>query len=73
MPIVSPYEIDSLIGGDSLRLPVIFLDDIRAPRVLGREGIFNNFMIIFDEKEYRSAFIKHDEPETATIRDVLNA
>ena len=44
-----------------LKIPVIFLESYTAPRILGREGIFANFGIMFDEVKNRTAFLDQRE------------
>ena len=39
------------------RIPVIFAKNQNVPRVLGREGIFSKFAILFDEARRRTAFL----------------
>lgn len=39
------------------RVPVIFAKNPSVPRVLGREGIFSKFAILFDEARRRTAFL----------------
>lgn len=43
------------LNGRQLKIPVIFVD-AAVPRVLGREGIFAKFSIIFDESARRTGF-----------------
>lgn len=65
------HRVDAQIGEEKISLPAIFLDDLRAPRVLGREGIFSRFMIIFDEQKFQSTFIHRDDPTISVIRNLL--
>lgn len=46
------------LGGKKLRIPVIFIENVPVPRILGREGIFSLFGIVFDEAKRRSAFLE---------------
>lgn len=41
-----------------LRIPIIFIESVSVPRILGREGVFPLFGIIFDEAKRRSAFLE---------------
>ncbi|OGZ99040.1 MAG: hypothetical protein A3D41_03300 [Candidatus Sungbacteria bacterium RIFCSPHIGHO2_02_FULL_41_12b] len=47
------------IGGVSFSAPAVFAIRDDVPRVLGRDGVFNNFFIIFDEKRRRAALLKY--------------
>lgn len=46
------------LNGKKLRIPVIFIENIPVPRILGREGVFPFFGIVFDEAKRRSAFLE---------------
>jgi hypothetical protein len=50
------------------RIPVVFIDDPSAPRILGREGFFERFGILFDEPKHRTALL-----ETRDERKHINA
>jgi len=64
------HEITVRIGQETCGLPVVFLDSGRAPRVLGREGIFDRFMIIFEEDKRRSMFARNDEDVVLRISNL---
>jgi hypothetical protein len=51
-----------------IKIPVIFVEDIFVPRILGREGIFPQFGILFDEFKKRTVFLPSDEE-----RNVINS
>jgi len=53
-------------------LPVIFLDQEIAPRVLGRAGIFERFILVFEEKRKRVGFIKKGVTEAGVIQKILD-
>lgn len=38
------------VGDRKLKIPAIFVDHVSIPRILGREGIFPRFGIVFDER-----------------------
>lgn len=59
------------LGKEALEIPIVFLDHEFAPRVLGREGIFENFILVFEEKKHRTGFIKEATREAKTIQKVL--
>lgn len=51
------HEVVIDLGGDAVRIPLVFLDDDSAPRVLGRTGIFDRYTIIFEEHKRRSILV----------------
>jgi hypothetical protein len=52
------HEISLEIQGCLIdRVPVVFAKNRNVPRVLGREGIFSRFAIVFDEARKRTAFL----------------
>ena len=40
-----------------IKIPVIFISNTLVPRILGREGVFFNFGILFDEQKNRTVFL----------------
>ena len=52
----------------AFKIPIIFIEDPAAPRILGREGFFERFGILFDESRHRTALI-----ETSRERKRINA
>lgn len=61
------------LGSEKLRLPVVFLENDSVPRVLGREGVFNRFTIVFEEKRHRSAFLLSGSKESKSVQKVLDS
>ncbi|MBI3420637.1 MAG: retroviral-like aspartic protease family protein [Candidatus Sungbacteria bacterium] len=52
------HEISLEIQGCLInRVPVVFTRNRNVPRVLGREGIFSKFTVIFDEARKRTALL----------------
>jgi len=49
-----------------IKIPVVFVENVFVPRILGREGIFSQFGILFDEPKTRTAFFDFKE-ERKTI------
>jgi hypothetical protein len=45
------------IGNERIKIPVIFIDHPDVPRILGRDGVFSRFIIMFDEVRRRVAFL----------------
>ena len=68
------YQITARLGNEILKLPLVFLDSDIAPRVLGRAGIFEKFLLVFEEKEHRTGFIGDDlgEGKAGIIHKILN-
>lgn len=50
------------------RIPVIFVEYESIPRILGREGVFNNFGIMFDGAKRRTCFL-----DTRKERKIINS
>ena len=44
------------IGKYTIKLPVVFIDHPATLRILGREGLFEKFLIVFDEQKQRTLF-----------------
>lgn len=40
-----------------MKIPIIFVESISIPRILGREGVFPRFGILFDESNHRTVFL----------------
>ena len=59
------------LNGIKFRIPVVFLDKDSVPRVLGREGVFDNFMVMFDEQKHLSAFVPAKAKEAGLMRKIL--
>ncbi len=71
---VFPYGITLRvkIAGNNLVLPVVFLESETAPRVLGREGLFNAFTIVFDEHRQRSGLLGEGTKEQHKVGKILD-
>ena len=67
------HYVAAKLNGTRLRIPITFLDNNNAPRVLGRAGIFNNFTIIFEESMKRSGFFDEHTTGFRAIRKILGA
>jgi len=50
-------------NGIVLKVPVIFIERATVPRVLGREGIFSRFCIVFDEAKRRILFLENKKEQ----------
>ena len=45
------------VGDETLKIPVVFVEHPTVPAILGREGVFTSFAIVFDEARRRVALI----------------
>lgn len=45
------------IGIYDIKLPVVFIDNPATLRILGREGLFDKFLIMFDEEKQCTLFL----------------
>ncbi len=54
------HEVLVRLGTSEIKLPLAFLTNNNAPRVLGRDGIFNYFTIVFEESRTCSSFIDNE-------------
>lgn len=66
------HQIAIRIENEIFQLPIVFLDVSNAPRIFGRAGIFENFILIFEEKKQRVGFIGKDQQEAKTIQKILD-
>jgi len=66
------HQISARLGNEIFQLPVIFLDRDITPRVLGRAGIFEYFLLIFEESHKRTGFVKENQKEARIIQKILN-
>lgn len=61
------------LGGEEINLPFVILDTNEAPRVLGREGIFDRYTIVFEESKRRTGFLAEGAQETVDVAKILDA
>ena len=54
-------KIEIRLNGKKLRIPVIFIAGVPVPRILGRQGVFSLFGIVFDEAKRRSVFLEAEK------------
>lgn len=66
------HEIKVRIGSEKIFLPIAFLDDDLAPRVLGRLGLFEKFSIVFEESKKRTGFLHNMGKEAKNISKILD-
>lgn len=57
---ISAYRHDVYMRFESLilKVPILFAHDNVVPRIIGREGVFSQLLIIFDEAKRRSGFAR---------------
>ncbi|MDP3772505.1 MAG: aspartyl protease family protein [bacterium] len=60
------------IGEDAIKIPLAFLDNETSPRVLGRAGIFDRFIVIFEEQKKRSGFIGKNSKEAGAVSIIFD-
>lgn len=66
------HELPVRLGKNFIKIPVVFLNSDSAPRVLGREGLFNKFTIVFEEAERRSGFLARAKSEAKKVEKILD-
>ena len=67
------HELSVHLAGEGFVIPVVFLNENTAPRVLGRAGVFDAFTIIFEERRNRSVFLRNDSEETHALQVLLRS
>ena len=55
------HMITCMLGVYTISLPVVFIDHPATLRILGREGLFDKFLILFDEKKRRTIFLSPNQ------------
>jgi len=66
------HIIDIKLKGNSLKLPVVFLDSDNVSRILGREGVFDRFTLIFEESKNRTGFLGTKSNESRKVDTILD-
>jgi hypothetical protein len=66
------HSIPIRIGIHGIELPVAFLNSSNSPRVLGREGIFDNFTIVFEESRRQSALLETNSSEAKSLQSAIS-
>ena len=66
------HEIEVFLKNIPVQLPVVFLDKEIGSRVLGRAGIFENFILVFQENQRRTGFFREGGKEGKQIQKILN-
>lgn len=65
------HRVSIRFAGEDFVLPVVFLDDDEAPRVLGRSCVFEKFTIILEECVKRSVFVRTGSKEAQSLRALV--
>ena len=66
------HAVDIRLKDDVLTIPIVFLDDDDAPRILGRAGVFEHFTIVFDEAQRRTGWLDPESPPAHAVGQMLN-
>lgn len=66
------HNVDVHLKDTFLRLPIVFLDKEITPRILGRAGLFENFILVFQENQKRTGFLKESAREAKLVQNILN-
>ncbi|TSC80062.1 MAG: Uncharacterized protein G01um101429_266 [Parcubacteria group bacterium Gr01-1014_29] len=66
------HDIRVKLGKNMLKIPLVFLDDSQAPRVLGRAGVFEKFLVVFEESKRRTGLLGKQTKEAQIVSGVLN-
>ena len=66
------HELPIMLHQEQLTIPVVFLDNEFAPRILGREGVFDRFCVLFQETNRRTGVISNNTKESRAIDRVLD-
>lgn len=57
---------------EDMNIPFVILDTNEAPRVLGREGIFDRYTIVFEESKRRTGLIHAETQEAKQVTEALD-
>jgi hypothetical protein len=66
------HTVDIRLKDEVLTIPLLFLDDDDAPRILGRAGIFERFTILFEETKRRTGFLGTGSQQAQTTQGLLD-
>lgn len=51
------HDVTVQFENEKLKIPVIFVEYASVPRILGREGVFTKFAVLFDEARRRTVLL----------------
>lgn len=73
-PPINGWKHDMVIGlgEDFVRIPLVFLEDDTAPRILGRAGIFDRYIIVFEEYKRRSSLLGNQTSAAGRITKIID-
>jgi hypothetical protein len=66
------HKVSIRLRDNHRQIPLVFVNNNMAPRVLGRAGVFEHFTIVLDEHTHRSGLLGTDTPDATVIRSVLD-
>ena len=66
------HELMIGIGNNTIPIPFLFLDSPDAPRILGREGIFDRFTVVFEEIKRRTGLLSDGMREARNVSTILD-
>jgi hypothetical protein len=64
------HQIVMRLKENQFEIPMILLNSDAAPRVLGREGVFEHFIVTLEEGQHRSGVLGIGTPEAKEIRSL---
>lgn len=64
------HRMNVRLAEEDFALSVVFLNDVGAPRVLGRADVFERFTVIFEECAHRSIFLRTGSEEARSLRSM---
>ncbi|MBU1014841.1 retroviral-like aspartic protease family protein [Patescibacteria group bacterium] len=67
------HEVPVLLENEPYNLPVVFLENSNVPRILGRQGVFDKFTVVFEENKQRSALANIQSKEAQAIGEGIDA
>ena len=66
------HEVKIGLGETTLLIPFAFLEYKEAPRILGREGVFDRFNVIFQEARRRSALVANNTKQSQAMEKAVD-
>lgn len=67
------HELLVRIGRERIVIPFLFLGTDDAPRILGREGVFDRYTVIFEESKRRTGLFTTETQEATHVTEVLDS
>lgn len=66
------HRIKARLGKRELVFPAALLENSYAPRILGRLGVFDQFTIVFEEKNKRTGLLGNNSPQARQTKRLLD-